>query len=73
MKIGDLVTISVNYEEWMLTEFVGADVLRLADWTRVEKIGIITEKNPYKFFVTWSEGNTIGYDPEDLEVVGDDG
>ncbi len=69
MKIGDLVTISRDYEKWMLTEFVGADILRQAGWTRAEKVGIITEKNPTRFFVTWSDTNVTGHSPENLEVL----
>ena len=69
MKVGDLVILSKQYEKWMLTEFVGADILRRAKWTRPETIGIITEKNPTKFFVTWSDFTVTGYDPESLEVI----
>ena len=69
MKIGDLVTLSKKYESWMLTEFCGAQTLRDAKWTRAERVGIITEKNPIKFFVTWPDGNFTAYDPENLEVI----
>ena len=69
MKIGDLVMLSKKYEKWMLTEFVGADVLRRTGWTRLERFGIITEKNPTRFFVTWPDFTVTGYDPENLEVI----
>ena len=69
MKIGDLVMFSKKYEKWMLTEFCGARILQESNWTRSERVGIITEKNPARFFVTWPDSIVTGYKPEDLEVI----
>ena len=69
MKVGDLVILSKKYEKWMLTEFCGSQILQDTGWTRAERVGIITTKNPIKFFVTWSDFTVTGYDPENLEVI----